>query len=90
MRYLDELEIWQTQLRNTKLQLLSEEDISANVIKALTLDRERRKRIIQQYVPRILHRSFDHLWGITGGGLSNGSDEIGERIYRVYVFRKKG
>lgn len=88
MCYIEDLETWQAQLRKMGLMLLYEEDITPNVIKALALDRARRKKIIQQYVPGILHRPFDQFWGITGGGLSNCPDEMEGRVYKSYVFRK--
>ena len=89
MRYAEELEVWQTQLRSTGLELLSEEDITPNVIRALALDRERRTKLIQHYVPKILYRPFAEFSGITGAGLVPGPPSIGERTYRSYVFCKK-
>ena len=89
MRYAEELEVWRAQLRSMGLELLGEEDITPNVIRALALDQERRTKLIQRYVPRILHRAFAEFAGITGAGLIPGLPRIGERIYRSYVFRKK-
>jgi len=89
MRYAEELKVWQTQLRNTGLELLSEEDITPNVIRALALDRERRTKLFQRYVPKILYWPFAGFLGITGTDLVPGSPRIGERTYRSYVFCKK-
>lgn len=90
MRYAGEMKAWRKQLQAMGLQLLFEEDITANVVKAMALDRERREKLIQGYVPKILHRPFNHLWGITGAGLVNGDAEFGERLYMSFVLRKNG
>jgi ubiquinone/menaquinone biosynthesis C-methylase UbiE len=87
MRYAEELETWRAQLRETGLELLSEEDITLNVIQALVLSKERRTKLIQHYVPRILHGAFAEFAGLTGPvpRLPGG----GDRRYRSFVFRKK-
>jgi SAM-dependent methyltransferase len=89
MRYLEDLEAWRSQLRKLGLLLLSEEDITPNVNRALALVRKHRKKLIRQYVPDLLHDPFDRLWGITGGDLVNGRDGAGSRIYMGFVFQKK-
>lgn len=92
MRYAEELGNWQAQLRRMGLHLLSEEDITRNVINALALDQERRMTLLQNYVPRILHKPFAQLAGITSSGLSNGNSSSAERkrTYKNYIFRKNG
>lgn len=88
MRYLEEIDTWRAQLRNTGLQLMEEEDITSNVVRALELDSERRRKLINQYVPKIFHGLFNEFAGMTGAGLAHGSPKAGERIYLNFVFRK--
>jgi ubiquinone/menaquinone biosynthesis C-methylase UbiE len=88
MRYQEEIDNWQTRLRRTGLDLLHEEDITPNVVKALALDNERKRKLINQYVPKILHRPFYEFAGITGAGLAHGSPRAGERLYLNFVLHK--
>jgi ubiquinone/menaquinone biosynthesis C-methylase UbiE len=80
---------WYGQLKESGLQLLSEEDISANVAGALILDRERKQRLIDQYVPKILHGTFSDF-----AGLKDGNDDEarlfknGKKVYLRFVLRK--
>jgi ubiquinone/menaquinone biosynthesis C-methylase UbiE len=89
MRYAEELEVWQMQLKNTGLKLISEENISPNVIRALALLRERRIKLIQRYIPKILHDPFADFAGIAGAGLVPGIPMTGERTYKSYVLQKR-
>jgi ubiquinone/menaquinone biosynthesis C-methylase UbiE len=89
MRYGEELEAWRAQLRSTGLELLSEEDITPNVIRALALVRERRTKLIQRYVPKILYKPFAEFADVYGGRLVSGPPGIGERTYRNYVLKKR-
>jgi SAM-dependent methyltransferase len=98
MRYLDEVDHWRAQLRRTGLRLLSEENITPNVIRALALDRERKRKLIDQYAPRLLRKPFNEFAGMTGAGLApdsnnrglaRGSPKDGERIYLNFLFRKQ-
>jgi SAM-dependent methyltransferase len=90
MRYRDELKSWKMQLDNMNLQILKEENITDNVIRALELDKDRRARIIKDYAPGFLHKPFFQLSGVTGGGLINRSVNGNDRIYMGYVFHKNG
>lgn len=89
MRYVEEIDAWRAQLRNTGFELLSEEDITPNVVRALALDQNRRRNLVYWYMPKILHKPFYQLAGITGAGLAQGQPKVGERIYLFFVFRKK-
>jgi len=84
-----EVDRWYGQLKESGLQLLSEEDISANVAEALILDRERKQRLIDQYVPKLLHGTFRDF-----AGLKDGNDDEarlfrnGKKVYLRFVLRK--
>ena len=89
MRYTEEIEAWRTQLKNTGLELLREEDITPNVIGALALDQERKRNLVKRYTPRVLHKAFTHFGGISNDGLARGEPKEGERNYMFFVYRKK-
>lgn len=88
MRYQEEMDEWRAQLRRMGLRLLNKEDISANVVKALLLDNERRSMLVHNYAPRVLRTPFAQFAGVTGAGLSNGSSARRKRFYWSFVFRK--
>jgi ubiquinone/menaquinone biosynthesis C-methylase UbiE len=89
MRYTEEIDGWRTQMKNTGLELLKAEDITPNVVKALALDQDRKRNLVERYTPRILHKAFAHFGGISGDGLARGEPKVGERNYLFFVFRKK-
>jgi SAM-dependent methyltransferase len=89
MRYADEIDLWRVQLKNTGLELLREEDITRNVVRALALDQARKKDLVHRYIPRVLRRTFYHFGGISGDGLARGDPKVGERLYLFFVFQKK-
>ena len=88
MRFHDELEIWHRQLRETGLELLSQEDITQNVRNALTLNQEFRQNLVRKYVPRLLRPIFSRFSGADGGRLGPNSHTPGKRVYKKFVFRK--
>ncbi len=55
LRYEEKIEAWRTQLLNGGLRLISEEDITSNVSKAIELDRKRRIWLVNTYTPKIMH-----------------------------------
>ena len=89
MRYVEEMEAWRTQLRNTGLKCLSEEDITHNVLRALDLDQNYRRTVIEQYVPKLFHKYFYRWAGVTGANLARGESKAGKRVYLFFVFQKE-
>jgi len=89
-RYQDEVENWRRQLKDTGLELLSEEDITKNVKQALSLNQEYHKKLLEKYVPKFLHRILGRFGGSDGGRLAEDGWEEGKRVYRKFVFRKSG
>jgi SAM-dependent methyltransferase len=85
IRYQEEVEAWRGQLQNTGLKLLKEENITPQVVWALALDQERKRRLINRYVPKLLHKPFNMFAGMEGAGLA----PHGERIYLNFLFRKE-
>jgi SAM-dependent methyltransferase len=89
LRYWEEMDAWRAQLRSTGLQLIKEEDITPNVMRALELDHARRQKLIERYVPKWLRSSFAGFAGVTGAKLAADGPRMGERIYMNFVFQKR-
>jgi len=89
LRYCEEMDAWRAQLRSTGLQLIKEEDITPNVIRALELDHARRRTLIKRYVPKWLQSPFAGFAGVTGANLAADGPKLGERIYMNFVFQKQ-
>lgn len=54
------------QLADSGFRIVREEDITPNVIHALELDADRRKRLIRQKVPKFLNKAFDEFAAVRG------------------------
>jgi len=90
MRYLEELPEWREQLRASGLKMHSEQDITPNVARALRLDVERKRGLIERHVPGILKPFFRNFSGLDGLSLSQGQARIGQRVYLSFLLRKEG
>ncbi len=88
MRRYEEIDAWRAGLAKTGFRLVSEEDITASVVRALALDAERRRRLIEEYVPRVLRPAYRAFAGSKGAGLARGSPSTGERVYLSFVLRR--
>ena len=87
LRYEEKISIWHAQLKNMGLKLIKEEEITENVLKALELDRERRKQLVDRYVPAILRKQFYHFAGLTQGS-PDGVPHLDNRRYWYFVLQK--
>jgi ubiquinone/menaquinone biosynthesis C-methylase UbiE len=83
-----QLERLRGQIRRSGLELVEEEDISANVIRALELDDARKKALIDNHVPSILRRFFNEFAGMEGTRSYNASFRTGEMIYSRFVMQR--
>lgn len=63
------MEQWRRQIHDSGLILVSEADITANVVAALDADDERKTRLINQLVPRFLLSSFRDFSGVKGSAI---------------------
>lgn len=88
MRFLEEVHAWRGQLHATGLELLSEEDITANAKQALALNQDYIGGLIRKYVPGVLRPIFNRFGGADGGRLAAGAPGPGQRVYRFFVLRK--
>jgi len=88
IRSQEELPDWEAQLATAGLEQLQQEDITQQVVEALDLDHERRSRLIHQFVPRPLRRTFREFAGLQGSEFFYGALARREKLYRRYLFRK--
>ena len=75
-------------LSNCGLKIISEENITSNVVKALQLDSKRRNDIIKRKFPKIFHKFAKEFAGVEGTNSYN-SFLYGKREYVYYVMQKK-
>jgi SAM-dependent methyltransferase len=79
---------WRQKLEDSGLSVIQEEDISANVVRALELDNTRKQALIRGKVPRILWRIFDEFAGMEGTHSFYNTLCTGERVYLRFVLQK--
>ena len=75
------------QLRGSGLKTVKEEIITPNIIKALDLDSERRKKLIERLVPKLLHKPSMALAGVKGTVVYE-SFVSGKKEYLNFVLQK--
>lgn len=83
-----ELDMWHMQLNKMGLDLITEQAITPNVLRALGLDSERKKNIINRYIPRLLQTPFNEFAALRGTRFYYGAFFSGEKVYKRFVFRK--
>lgn len=86
-RKKDEINTLRKQLVHSGFELIKEERITQNVLRALELDNNRKLKLIQK-VPRILHKSFSDFAGLKGTETYE-SFRSGDREYFNFVLKKK-
>jgi len=74
-------------VRSSGLEIVCEEDIGPNVLKALELDDARKSVLIRSLVPRILRGMFREFAGMQGTATFNGTLRNGQRIYSRFVLQ---
>jgi ubiquinone/menaquinone biosynthesis C-methylase UbiE len=86
-RLADEIEKFRTDLLHSGLTLVSEKDITSQVVKALELDSNRRRTLIDKYVPGWYRNYFHEFAGTTGTHTFN-NYFTRKRIYLSFVFQR--
>ncbi len=76
-----------TQIQESGMTVLEEENISPNVVKALEIDTERRKEMIRSSVGRWMSKSFHQFAGVEGSTIYQNFD-TGVFIYKRYLLQK--
>jgi len=75
------------QFRDSRFEIIKQEDITANILKTLDLANEQKEQILRQTYPRILHNTIKDISGIKGGLLYE-SLRSGQAVYMSFVFQK--
>ena len=89
MRRYEFINTWRSQLAASGLHLVSEEDITPNVVLALALDFRRKCRLINQHTPLFFRWIFREFAGMSGAGLAKGIPGLGDRVYYNFVLHKE-
>jgi ubiquinone/menaquinone biosynthesis C-methylase UbiE len=84
-----DMDLLREQFRGAGLQTLEEEHISPNVLRALELDSERKRALIERKVPRMLRASIGGFVALEGTHVP-GMFRSGEWEYWRYVLRTPG
>jgi len=87
MRTHEGNEMLQQQFENAKLNVITKRKILPNVLKALDLDSERRKKLIEKKNPKFLHKSLHEFSGVKGSKRYE-LFEDGTMGYYSYVLQK--
>jgi ubiquinone/menaquinone biosynthesis C-methylase UbiE len=83
----DRIDTLRSQLVSSGLEILKEERISLNVLKALEIDDKRKLNIIQKKVPWILQMPFRAFAAIQGTEIYE-QFRVGDFDYRSFILRK--
>ena len=78
---------WRNMLRDSRLDVLREMDITANVVTALDRDNDRKLDLIQRLIPNILRRSFLDFAAVRGSALFE-AFRSGKLVYMSFVLQK--
>jgi len=85
----DKLSLLADQLKDSGLTLVREEDITLNVVRALELDDDRKKRLIGQKCPKLLRREAEEFAAMKGTRAYQ-SFKTGYSRYLSFVLHKDG
>ncbi len=87
--FRDALELgnWRTQLRSAGLEIISEREITPNVLAALDIDDTRKQSLIQKLIPKWLLKSFQDFAG-TKGSVVYRNFATGQMRYYSFVLKK--
>lgn len=86
-RHLEQLDDLHEQLEMTGMSLITHENITPNVIKALDVDHGRRFSHIQRGVPKILHKLLREFAGNKDTWIYKGF-QTGDIVYQNFLFQK--
>lgn len=87
LRFEHEEAAWLEKVHSIGLEVIHAEDITGNVLRALELDRERRIRLVQDYVPAFLQRELYYLSGLVRNEPTS-TPQLPDRRYLSFVLRK--
>ena len=75
------------QLVESGLEIVKEEDITPNVLKAMDANDDEKLQLIRQLVPGLLHKPFKQFAGVKGSKIYR-SFSSGDMVYVSYALRK--
>jgi len=78
---------WREQILASRLHLVSETDITANVVAALDADSERRLALLQKHAPKRIQGTISDLAGVRGS-VAYENLRTGRWKYLAFVLRK--
>jgi ubiquinone/menaquinone biosynthesis C-methylase UbiE len=87
-RLAPEVAGWRQQMLAPGFRLLEEEDVSANVVRALELDDARKRALIEKKVPPMLRKIFHEFAGMQGSHSQYATLRSGEKRYIRYLLQK--
>ena len=86
-RTLAEIHLLRQQIANSGLNVISETDISANVLRSIRLQQGERRQMLQKHLPRPLVWLVTRLIGADGSHLAQAL-ATGDSVYLSFVLRK--
>jgi len=86
-RELEQIDILEEQLAQCELEMIKEEDITANVFRAMSESSEVRRQLVDRAIPERLRLIFENFSGIKGSDVYI-SFEAGTLRYLNYALRK--
>ena len=87
LRSRDEFPGLREQLKRSGMEIVTETDIAANVLRALELDDARKKTLIRQSIGKLWSGTFAAFAGVKGSGIYE-DFRSGAEVYHSYVLRK--
>lgn len=87
-RSREHVDLLRRQLAGAGLTTLVEENINANVVRALELDDARKRALIKRKVPGMLRPVFHEFAGITGTRSCYGTLRDGDKVYLRFVLQE--
>jgi ubiquinone/menaquinone biosynthesis C-methylase UbiE len=82
------LEEWGANLRDSGMRVLSETNITPNVVAALDADNERKAMLIRKLVPKPLLAACENFAGMRGSAIYQGF-RSGRLVYKLFVMEKE-
>ncbi|MFH1827051.1 MAG: class I SAM-dependent methyltransferase [bacterium] len=86
-RYKKDFALLKNQIKNSKIKIIKEENITDNVIKALNLDNSRKVNLIKKLVPKLLYKPAQEFAGAKGSEVYN-SFLNRDREYFSFILKK--
>ena len=88
LRYEERIEEWRSNLLNSGLRLIREEEITDNVLEAIELDRKRRIWLVKTYTPAIMHFISYPLAGLQTNPPHQVIRRFDHRRYLFFILQK--